>query len=240
MSNKSIANPKWEEIIIAAPRTSLFKAGEELEWQGLLIPSATTNEIVNHVLEVLNTESVHIRRGDIKDETPIENNAEKNTALKQPIPYGIVTSDDRDGELRVFVYERLGGGTESRLHSKLSIGVGGHMNTLPHSDNFLDVVKEEASRELTEELIFDSVEGEVDPATYPTEVIGLINDDVNEVGRVHIGILYTIETHSNHSVEVREKDTLAGEWMTLQELENNYDRLESWSQIALQALKTNA
>lgn len=238
MSNKSIANPKWEEIIIAAPRASLFK-GESLHWQGLLTP-VDNKETINHILEVLNTESVHIRRGAITDATPIENNAERNTALKQPIPYGIVTSDDRDGELRVFVYERLGGGTESRLHSKLSIGVGGHMNTLPHSDNFLDVVKEEASRELTEELIFDSVEGEVDPATYPTEVIGLINDDLEEVGRVHIGILYTIETHSNHSVEVRETDTLAGEWMTLQELENNYDRLESWSQIALHALRDHA
>lgn len=236
-----MSNPKWEEIIIAAPRESMFK-GESLHWQGVLSPTTdAAKRTTEHVINVLSNESVHIRRGDKKDPTPRGENAEINTGLKQPIPYGIVTSDDRDGELRVFVYERLEGGTESRLQGRLSIGVGGHMNVLPTPDKpFMEIVKEEASRELAEELIFESVEGEVDPTIYPVEIVGLLNDDLDDVGRVHLGILYTVETNPNHSVAVRETDNLKGTWMTLEELEQVRDRLEGWSNIALDTLKAYA
>jgi predicted NUDIX family phosphoesterase len=236
-----MTNPKWEEIIIAAPTDSVFN-GTEYKWQGLLVANnETSNHIVQHIMGILDMECKHIRRGDKKDPTPKEENAEINYGLKQPIPYGIVTSDDRDGELRVFVYERLEGGTESRLQGKLSIGVGGHMNVLPSAGKpFMELVKEEASRELTEELEFGSVEGEVDPGTYPVTVIGLLNDERDDVGKVHLGILYTVETNPNHYVKVRETENLRGEWMTLAELETVKDRLEGWSEIALEALKNYA
>lgn len=229
-----MSNPKWEEIIIAAPNEKLFAKGT---WEGFL-PSEN-KEMIDHVLSVLDTECVRIRRGGGQaDPTPKEQNAEINYDLKQPIPYGIVTSEDRDGILRVFVYERLTAGGETRLHSKLSFGVGGHMNQQPTPDeSFMTVVQEEGSRELVEELIFDSVEGEVDPNTYETEVLGLINDNANDVGKVHLGLLYIIKTNPNHSVEVRETDQLKGEWMSIEELEAVVDRLEPWSQIALPELK---
>lgn len=240
--NQIMTNPKWEEIIVAAPVAYLFEGNKYL-WEGLLKNESEEDaEKINHVLEVLGSKSVHIRRGGgAADTEPKENNSEINYDLKQPIPYGIVSSHDNDGKYRFFVYERLTGGTEARLHSKLSIGVGGHMNLLPaDGESFMDVVQEEGARELEEELMFIGVGGEVDPRDYETEVIGLINDNSDDVGKVHLGLLYIIKTNPVHSVEVRETEQLKGQWMTVEELEAVEDRLESWSQIALKALKKYA
>lgn len=234
-----MSNPKWEEIIVAAPVEKIFKGGD-YAWQGLLVNDNERAQLITeHVLEVLQRESIHIRRGDKHDPTPKENNAEINYDYKQPIPYGIVTSDDNDiAGIRVFVYERLAGGTETRLHNTLSIGVGGHMNVLPiyGGEPVMDIITDEAVRELEEELIFEDVTGEASPVEYPIEVIGLLNDETNDVGKVHLGILYAIQTPPAHHVSVRETDALKGTWMTLEELTAVKDRLESWSQIALEAL----
>lgn len=216
---------KMDEIIVVAPRKAIFGEKDELAFQGTEVDGNARTIIQN-----LASNTSHMRRGD----------AEEDPTFKQPIPYGILTSDDRDGELRVFVYKRLTGGGEARLHGKLSIGVGGHMNTLFTPETFTSVILDEAKRELTEELSFDSVEGEVDVTTYPVNIIGLINDDSTPVNKVHLGILYTIESNPNHGVSVREIDQLEGDWMTLPELEEVADRLEDWSKIALDALKRHA
>ena len=49
--------------------------------------------------------------------------AERRPELKQVIPYGIVTCEER-----VLLVRRTKGGGEARLHDKLSIGIGGHIN----------------------------------------------------------------------------------------------------------------
>lgn len=217
---------KMDEIIVVSPREEVFN-NEKNTFQGTLLVSADKKK-VEEIMSAYENHAIHMRRGD----------AEENEEYKQLIPYGIVTSDDRDGELRVFVYERLTGGGEARLHNQLSIGVGGHMNELFTPERgFLETIKAEAERELTEELIFDSVQGEVSPSDYDTKILGFINDDSNEVGKVHLGVLYSIETNPNHAVAVREVDQLKGEWMTLTELEAVKDRLENWSKIALEAMK---
>lgn len=51
---------------------------------------------------------------------------ETNFSYKQPIPYGIVVNNEN----KIFVYKRGGAGSnagESRLHDKIAIGVGGHI-----------------------------------------------------------------------------------------------------------------
>lgn len=228
-------NPKWEEQIIVVPRTELF-TGTELEFQGTetnpLIVKAMLNAIEKH-------NGVMRRGGGTHDSEPAENNAEINYDYKQPIPYGVVISDDNDIHgIRIFVYRRLAGGTESRLHDKLSIGVGGHMNYAKmEGKTFMEVVKEEAIRELDEELIFEGVDGEQSAANYDFNTIGLINDEQDDVGKVHIGILYTVATPASHSAAVRETDQLEGEWMTIEELEEVRGQLEGWSSIALDAIK---
>lgn len=212
-------NPKWEEIILVAPRSQVFK-NETLVFQGVETDSVRVTEITTAVGESL----VSIRRGSLDDPTPKENNAEINTSFKQPIPYVLIKRGDE-----IFVYERLSQGGESRLHNKLSLGVGGHMN--PEEGNFNNQLMINLTRELEEELDIDSEDMDLD-------FIGLINDDENEVGRVHLGILAFLQLSNDAIVEVRETEQLRGFWSTIEELKQpeNYDRLESWSQIAVDIL----
>ena len=65
------------------------------------------------------------------------------------------------------------------------------------------------------------------------EYIGFINDDTNEVGEVHLGVVFKIRVDSK-SVEAKETDTLKIKWMNQGKIEN-YDDFETWSALILQA-----
>ncbi len=203
---------KMDEIILAAPRSDVFQ-NEMLTFQGV---NSEDERIVN-IMAQIEAHFFEIRRGD----------AEEAPRFKQPIPYVVIRRDDE-----VFVYERLAGGGESRLHNKLSLGFGGHMNPMEGAASFSEVLKQNTDRELAEELYIR----EEDKQNIVT--LGLINDDENDVGKVHIGILSALQLASAAQVEVKEKDQIAGRWMKLSELkeENVYQRLEAWSQFVADIL----
>ncbi|ABS74083.1 MULTISPECIES: hypothetical protein [Bacillus] len=204
---------KMDEIILAAPRSDVFQ-NEMLTFQGV---NSEDERIVN-IMAQIEAHFFEIRRGD----------AEEDPRFKQPIPYVVIRRDDE-----VFVYERLAGGGESRLHNKLSLGFGGHMNPMEGAASFSEVLKQNTDRELAEELYIR----EEDKQNIVT--LGLINDDENDVGKVHIGILSALQLASAAQVEVKEKDQIAGRWMKLSELkeENVYQRLEAWSQFVADILQ---
>ncbi|MCP1533599.1 hypothetical protein ABEX89_09380 [Bacillus velezensis] len=204
---------KMDEIILAAPRSDVFQ-NEMLTFQGV---NSEDERIVN-IMAQIEAHFFEIRRGD----------AEEDPRFKQPIPYVVIRRDDE-----VFVYERLAGGGESRLHNKLSLGFGGHMNPMEGAASFSEVLKQNTDRELVEELYIR----EEDKQNIVT--LGLINDDENDVGKVHIGILSALQLASAAQVEVKEKDQIAGRWMKLSELkeENVYQRLEAWSQFVADILQ---
>lgn len=216
-----MTNVKWEEIIIVAPRVDVFE-NEELAFQGI----ETDIEKIERIMKNIAESYVAIRRGNEKDPEPKENNAEINTELKQPIPYPIIR---RGSEL--FLYERLAGGGEQRLHNQLSLGAGGHMNPIEDETDFANILAINLERELEEELNIEDKDMQLTS-------IGLINDDLNEVGKVHLGILVIIDVAEGSSVTVREVDQLRGDWVKLSTLKSKaiYDRLESWSQIAVDTL----
>lgn len=228
-------NPKWEEQIVVVKRSLLFDS-EKNVFQGILIKDTDHNITKGQkIIKALNQYEI-MRRGSGDDPTPKENNAEINTDYKQPIPYAVIR---RGSEL--FVYERLSGGGEGRLHNKISIGVGGHMNDLsPEEVNaigeefvtFYTLLSDNLERELSEELYISDNDRQA-------EIIGFVNDDSEDVSKVHIGILAIIDISEDSQVEVLEKDQLAGRWMTIEQLleKETYDRLESWSRIVVDALK---
>lgn len=205
---------KEEEIILVAKKEDLF-SGNSLEFQGVM----TDQNVVDQIINRLNLCYESMRRGSREEvDVSVSENAELNFDYKQPIPYIVIKRGDQ-----FFVTERLEGGGESRLHGKLSMGVGGHMNPLGHSLEFSEVLKINTQRELEEEL---DITGEI-----KINAIGLVNDDSEEVSRVHIGILGIIELELDDEVTVRETEQLAGQWMTIKELkeEKSYSRLENWS-----------
>ena len=143
--------------------------------------------------------------------------AEEDPSYKQIIPYVVLT---RKG--LVFATRRLNKGGESRLHGKVSIGIGGHINPVDETDR-RSVLMKGLERELEEEVYIQR-RGELVPQ-------GFINDDGNGVGAVHLGLCFSMEVEGE--VSVKETEKLSGGWMSLQELRGEFDNMETWSQIAL-------
>ncbi len=145
--------------------------------------------------------------------------AEDDPRHKQLIPYVVV----RDGA-RVFLMQRTEAGGDARLHGKASIGVGGHLNPVDEGE---DPLMTGLRREWDEEL-------EADWAP-EFKLVGLLNDDSNPVGAVHLGVVFTVEA-DGRPVAVREHEKLIGEFVAADDVQAAWDRLETWSQLTAEAL----
>jgi predicted NUDIX family phosphoesterase len=120
--------------------------------------------------------------------------------------------------------QRTTAGGDARLHGKASIGVGGHLNPVDHGE---DALMAGLRREWDEEL----------EAAWEPEfrLVGLLNDDSNPVGAVHLGVVFEVDA-AGRPVEVREREKLTGRFATTAEIAEAWDALETWSQLAAEAL----
>jgi predicted NUDIX family phosphoesterase len=145
--------------------------------------------------------------------------AEENPDFKQLIPYVVL----RDGA-STFLMERTDAGGDARLHGKASIGVGGHLNPV---DEGADPLLAGLRREWAEELVAD----------WQPEfrLVGLLNDDSNPVGAVHLGVVFTVQA-DGRAVEVREHAKLRGRFVETDDVLAAWERLETWSQLVAAAL----
>ena len=82
-------------------------------------------------------------------------------------------------------------------------------------------------RELAEEVQLD--------ADFTDEKVGLIFDPSNEVGKVHLGVVHRFIL-SAPKVRSNEEDLAEGGFVSIEELRLDRDRLETWSQLALDAI----
>jgi predicted NUDIX family phosphoesterase len=124
---------------------------------------------------------------------------------------------------------RGGGSGEKRLASKGSIGIGGHINDTDFAAASLDkdTYTNGVEREIDEELsITDG---------HTQEILGLLNDDSNEVGQVHLGVVHLVTLESDQ-VEAGEAVIEDLQFLTLGELQERKEQLESWSQICVDGL----
>ena len=136
---------------------------------------------------------------------------ESDPRWKQVIPYLVL----RDGQ-RYFLMRRTRAGADARLHERYSIGIGGHLN--PGDADLAGGL----AREWAEEL---------EAAFVPEfRLIGLLNDDETDVGRVHVGVVFVAEA-DGRPVAVRETEKLEGRFATPGEVVAVRDRMESWSQL---------
>lgn len=151
--------------------------------------------------------------------------AEDDPSHKQLIPYCVFKCGDR-----VLHYTRGKAGGENRLHAKISVGVGGHINPVDMGEGRKGAAAYYAAvqREIDEELEIAS--------DYEMRIIGLLNDDSNPVGQVHLGVVHLVELE-NEEVTSRE-DALADlAWASLDELNGAlHERLETWSQLCVKHL----
>jgi predicted NUDIX family phosphoesterase len=141
--------------------------------------------------------------------------AETSPQWRQIIPYVVIAHGDA-----FFLLRRTRKQNESRLHDKLSLGIGGHIN--PGHDLLAGL-----QQELGEEVEID------DP--YTLDFAGILNDESTEVGRVHLGAVYFLHATSDR-VRVLETEKMTGNWVGRTRLVEFEPAMESWSQIVYQQL----
>ncbi len=165
-----------------------------------------------------------------------KNLAEHSPSYKHPIVYCLVVNP---GLKQVFAYQRSKKDkhySEKRLQGKWSVGVGGHIEKVDLLDR--NPIQKSMLRELDEEI---QAEGGKSILDYIAEsnILGYINNDSNDVGKVHFGLLYIINTNSRE-VKPRSQEMANGRLRTLSELEKMAESkidFEDWSKIALNPLK---
>lgn len=156
--------------------------------------------------------------------------AEKDPSFKQLIPYVVMCCDGR-----YLSYVRGKRAGETRLVGNRSIGIGGHINptddmTLFGAD-FYETYLNAVRREIDEEVAVKT--------RFEDRIIGLLNDDSNEVGSVHLGVVHcwTLETPD---VERKEQMITQMSFMLPAELNEVRDTMETWSALCLDHLIRNA
>jgi predicted NUDIX family phosphoesterase len=145
--------------------------------------------------------------------------AETDPSWKQVIPYLVL----RDGE-DIFLMRRSRAGGDVRLHDRYTIGVGGHVN--PADGGVLGGLQ----REWDEEIVADFAPD--------FEPLGVLNDDENAVGAVHLGLVFGADA-AGRPVDIRETDKLEGGFVPLADVGDVADLLETWSALLFEFLTDN-
>ena len=152
---------------------------------------------------------------------------ETDPSYKQLIPYVIMSYG---GKFLNYVRGKRAG--ETRLVGNRSIGIGGHINPvddggIPLFANMQDIYRTAVEREVSEE---------VEVATeHSDRIVALLNDDSNEVGQVHLGIVH-FWTLDSEKVSKREQMITQMSFASSEELEKDRDNLETWSSLCLSHL----
>lgn len=145
--------------------------------------------------------------------------AEVDPSMKQIIPYAVITWSDQ-----VFMIRRTSAQREARLHHKVSIGIGGHVNLDGPPAQLLEAG---LKRELGEEVYLR--------APHVVRCAGYVNDESNPVGQVHFGIVYRVDME-RPEVSVRERELMEGGFVPAGSLRAHEDGMESWSRFLVEPL----
>ena|SRR5581483_7368862 len=146
---------------------------------------------------------------------------ETDPRYKQIIPYLIFEHHNR-----YFLMQRAAKASEVRLQNKFTLGIGGHIRQEDMSSGA--TIFDWARREFHEEVHYEG--------TLDILPLGILNDDSNAVGQVHIGFVFLLRGNSDQ-ISVK-SELKSGRLVTLQECQEHAERLESWSQTVVTSLST--
>lgn len=196
-----------DELIIGIPREAALPGGA---WHGFKRFASVEDGLVE------------IARLDRVGSPRPRRELELDPAWKQPIPYAIALHRTAEGERQLFWMDRLVG-SDRRLHGRASFGVGGHIGA---DDGGIVAALEREWRE------------EVEMAALPRFTpLGLLNDDGDEVGRVHLGVVFLAEL-SSAEIGVREREKLAGSLVSVESAVARASELEGWSAALISHIAT--
>jgi len=165
--------------------------------------------------------------------------AEVDPSFQQLIMYAVVFNNEGD----FLLYERSKGQgyNEGRLAGKVSMGVGGHMEAHDKS------LTQSLYRELAEELVVWKDGKIVDLSKErrgikdlaKVSVIGIIKDDSEPVGQVHVGVLCFVKPKNpNTEIHIRTdngenvRSQYLNDWQYLELVRKGRVEPEGWTKIA--------
>lgn len=191
---------KNDEHILVVRRDTLFSKGD---FQGL------HNDAKGHYTHIVKN----------KMEFHPRSLMEENFLYKQIIPYLVFRHNDR-----YFLMQRTNKGSETRLHNRYTLGIGGHIR----QEDLIGVsIVDWARREFHEEVAYEGA--------LQINFLGVLNDDSNPVGQVHLGFVYLLDGNSD-AIAIK-SELKSGALKTLDECKQQYDYLEDWSKIVLNTLE---
>jgi len=157
----------------------------------------------------------------------LRSQAEVDPSFKQIIPYVIMAHDGK-----YLSYVRGARAGERRLVGNRSIGIGGHINPTDNEaplfdTDFSQMYKTAVEREVAEEV---SVE-----TKHTDSIVALLNDESNEVGSVHLGIVH-VWNLDEPKVKKREQMITQMSFKTVAELQKVRETMETWSGLCLDKL----
>ncbi len=194
-----LAPHKFNEQILVVKRTPLFPHGA---WDGI------KKVDFDNYLNIITNNCEFLPRG-LMEEDP---------TYKQIIPYLVFKHDNK-----YFLMQRDSKASESRLQSKFSLGIGGHIRKEDMQENN---IFDWATREFHEEINYTG--------KLTIEPIGVLNDDSDPVGQVHIGFVFVLH---GDSPEISIKSELqSGKLVSIEQCAAHADKMESWSKIVFNFL----
>ncbi len=185
---------KADEMVMVVARGDLFADGI---WNGI-----NSNNLKKYI-NLIYKNHKFMRRGD----------AEEDPKWKQIIPYMFFENGSD-----IFLMQRKGDHTDSRLADMYSLGIGGHINKEDIRGRDLTGW---ARREFEEEIEYGG--------KYKTEFVGILNHDANDVGMVHAGLVIRVSGESG-GISVKDEHK-KGAMISLEDSGRYYKRMETWSQI---------
>ena len=160
--------------------------------------------------------------------------AEHDYDYKQLVVYTLLSHE------QVFLsYQRTSKTDEARLKEMYSIGIGGHVNIQDTSQLSLfgaddarwsDFLLEAVWREVNEEVQIRGASPQV------PKLICFINDDSNDVGQVHFGVVWLVKLAEPNVTTRGERGIGKLNFRDLTSLSSMRDRLENWSQLLVDYL----
>ncbi len=149
--------------------------------------------------------------------------AEYDETIRQLIPY--VVMRNKDG--RYLLVKRLKTQTEKRLHGFYSIGIGGHVNDQDDGKTPWKKFFSGMEREISEEVV-------VNEFLERPRYVGAIRENTTPVNRVHMGLIFEVKADIE---QMREVEKFSWEFTDMAGLMERYGDMETWSCIAVDAIK---
>lgn len=214
---------KHQEFIFAVP-SSLFQDVEGFE----------TKFSLEELIKKIHPHTIAAQRAGL----------ENNPDFLQLLPYCNISDSDK-----YLLYQRTKQVGEERLGGKFSIGIGGHVDLIDYVGSeqpttgelsLMSLLKRNIEREIQEET---STNCHITEQTLEDCFAGIIVDRGNDVGKVHIGLVFGFnikdlldDEEASGTLKITEPELLDFGYQTLESLKT-YDT-ERWTKILIDHLES--